>query len=94
MRVASTFVVARRGRDTIASLICLAVVIGTLYFINSQARAQMESVVSGGVAPWQHRATELASTLWLSVRAQSLESGTWVLFAVVGAVLFVIMVKM
>ncbi|HEX2446328.1 MAG TPA: hypothetical protein VHJ77_20430 [Vicinamibacterales bacterium] len=53
----------------------------------------MESFMDGGVSPWRHRATSLANTLFMSIRDQSLENGTWLLFAVVGVVLFLFMLK-
>jgi hypothetical protein len=84
---------ARGGREVIASVFCFAAVIGALFFMDPRVRVQMGSFVDGGVAPWRHRASDLANTLWLSLRDQSLENGTFVLFAVVGFLLFLFMLK-
>jgi hypothetical protein len=82
-----------RSGETVASIFCFAAVVGGLFFLDPRVRGQMESFADGGIAPWQHRVTALANSLFMSIRAQSVENGTWMLFAVVGVLLFLFMLK-
>jgi hypothetical protein len=84
---------ARSGRETAVSVFCFAAVVGALFFLDPRVRVQMESFMDGGISPWRHRATSLANTLFMSLRDQSMENGTWLLFAVVGVLLFLFMLK-
>ena len=84
---------ARGGRERIVSVFCLSAVIISLFVLDPRVRIQLESFVAGGAAPWGQRAGELASTLWLALRDQTLENGTFVIFAVVSGLLFLFMLK-
>jgi hypothetical protein len=48
---------------------------------------------SGGIAPWGARAKELGDALWSAARYQSLENAPLLVFATVGTVLTVFMLK-
>ena len=84
---------ARGGREKIVSAFCFSAVIIGLFFLDPRVRIQAESFVAGGAAPWGQRVGELANTLWLALRDQSLENGTFVIFAVVSGLLFLFMLK-
>jgi hypothetical protein len=92
MPVASRALMARSG-EMVVSVFCFAAVVGGLFFLDPRVRVQMESLADGGIGPWQHRVTSLASSLFTSIHSQSVENGTWVLFAVVGILLFFFMLK-
>jgi hypothetical protein len=46
-----------------------------------------------GLTPWGHRASDLGGALADAIRNQSIENAPLLIFAAVGAVLFVFMVK-
>jgi hypothetical protein len=82
-------------RQLLLSLTALALVVGGLAYVDPRVRDQLSQVASsgGGVSSWDNRLIELGGTLVSAVRYQSLENGPLLIFAVVGAVLFLFMVR-
>ena len=59
------------------------------------SRERVSDVVTGGdgLTPWGDRLTDLGTALASAVRHQSIENAPLLIFAAVGAVLFVFMLK-
>ena len=71
-----------------------AVVLGALVSIDDRVRERFTAVLSGGtVSPWGDRVGDLGDALIGAVRHQSIENAPLLVFASVGAVLFVFMVR-
>jgi hypothetical protein len=66
-----------------------------LVSIDARVRERVSDLVSGGdeLTPLGDRATELGSALLDAIRHQSIENAPLVVFAAVGALLFVFMVR-
>lgn len=77
--------------------ISAAVFCGVMFAIISvdvNVREQMsELVMGGGVSSFSHRTGQVVDALATALRYQTLENAPLVVFAAVGAVLFVFMVK-
>jgi hypothetical protein len=82
-------------RQTIASLAVFAAVLMFLVSLDDRVRDRFSDLLSAGtdLSPWTHRAAELGSVLVDAVRYQSIENAPLVIFAAVGAVLFLFMVR-
>ena len=75
------------------SLAGLAIVVGALVFVDPRVRDRLGALVSGeDGGTIAQRASELASTLVTALRYQSIENAPLLIFATIGAVLFVFMV--
>jgi len=63
--------------------------------VDARVRERVSDVVTGGdsLTPWGDRVSDLGSALALAVRHQSIENAPLLIFAAVGAVLFVFMLK-
>ena len=59
----------------------------------SLRQAILSSLIFGGVSPWGDRIGDLGGALAMAVRHQSIENAPLLVFAAVGAVLFVFMVR-
>ena len=71
-----------------------AVVLGALVSIDDRVRERFSALLSGGtVSPWGDRVGELGDALMSAARHQSIENAPLLIFAAVGAVLVVFMVK-
>jgi hypothetical protein len=71
-----------------------AVVLGALVSIDDRVRERFTAVLSGGaVTPWGDRVGDLGDALMGALRHQSIENAPLLIFAAVGAVLVVFMVK-
>ena len=76
------------------SLAGLAIVVGALVFVDPRVRDRLGALVSGeDGGTIAQRASELASTLVTALRYQSIENAPLLIFATIGAVLFVFMVR-
>jgi hypothetical protein len=84
-----------RFRQLLLSLTAFALVVGGLAYVDPRVREQLAQVLTGGngVSTWDNRLVELGGTLVAALRYQSLENGPLMIFAVVGAVLFLFMVR-
>ena len=71
------------------------IVLGGLLFVDARVRDRFSDLVYGGegAASIGDRAGELANALLTAARYQTIENAPMVIFATVGAVLFVFMVK-
>lgn len=76
-----------------------ALVFGGLLFalvsVDARVRERVGDVIAGGnnLTPWGDRLTDLGATLVSALRHQSIENAPLVVFAAVGAVLFVFMYR-
>ena len=63
--------------------------------VDARVRERVTDVVSGGdgLTPWGDRVSDLGTALMSAVRHQSIENAPLLVFAAVGAVLFVFMLK-
>jgi hypothetical protein len=76
------------------SLAGLAIVVGALVFVDPRVRDRLGALVSGeDGGTIAQRASELASTLVTALQYQSIENAPLLIFATIGAVLFVFMVR-
>jgi len=82
-------------RQLLLSLTAFAIVVGGLAYVDPRVRDQFAQLLTGGdgISSWDNRLADLGSTLISALRYQSLENGPLLIFAVVGAVLFLFMVR-
>lgn len=82
-------------RQLLLSLTAFALVVGGLAYVDPRVRDQFAQLLTGGggISSWDNRLADLGSTLVSALRYQSLENGPLLIFAVVGAVLFLFMVR-
>jgi hypothetical protein len=82
-------------RQLLVSLIGFALVVGGLAYVDPRVRDHFSRLVSGGdgIASWDNRLMELGGVLAGALRYQSIENGPLMIFAVVGAVLFLFMIR-
>jgi hypothetical protein len=77
------------------SLTGFALVVGALVSVDERVRDQFERLVWGGdgLASWDNRLMDLGNALMGALQYQSLENGPLLVFAAVGALLFLFMVR-
>ena len=82
-------------RQLLVSLTGFAIVVGGLVYVDPRVRDQFNRLVSGGdgIASWDNRLVDLGGALVGAMRYQSIENGPLMIFAVVGAVLFLFMIR-
>ena len=82
-------------RQAVLSSLIFGGVLLALASVDARVRERVSDVVSGGdgISPWGDRLSDLVSALSTAVRYQSLENAPLLVFAAVGAVLFVFMVR-
>jgi hypothetical protein len=81
-------------RDGALSLAVFAGVIFALSSVEPNVRERMsELFVGGGVSRWSDRLGDLGGALWLAVRSQSIDNAPMVVFATVGVLLTVFMLR-
>jgi hypothetical protein len=70
-------------------------VLFALASVDARVRERVSDVVTGGdgLTPWGDRLSDLGNALVSAVRHQSIENAPLLVFAAVGAVLFVFMLK-
>jgi len=72
----------------------LGIVIGALVFVDPRVRDRFSALISGADGGTiGQRAAELADVLFTALRYQSIENAPLVIFATLGAILFVFMVR-
>jgi hypothetical protein len=82
-------------RQSMLSLSVFVIVLAGLVFVDPRVRDRFSALVSGGDAGTtvSDRAGDLGHALVTAVRYQSIENAPLLIFATVGAVLFVFMVR-
>jgi hypothetical protein len=82
-------------RQAIVSTAIFGVVLAGLVSIDDRVRDRVADVFYGGngVTPWGDRMGDLGSALMSALRHQSIENAPLLVFAAVGAVLVVFMVR-
>jgi hypothetical protein len=84
-------------KETIGSLLCVAVILVVLVSIDPNVRMKASSMLSdpvgGAVTPFGDKATDLGGALVDALKAQSIDNAPMLVFAVVGGVLFLFMLK-
>ena len=64
-----------------------------LLSVDPRVRDHMADLFRGGASPWGTRLGELGDALWTAARSQSIDNSPLVVFAAVGVVLTVIMLR-
>jgi len=82
-------------RQAVLSSLIFGGVLLALASVDARVRERVGDVVSGsdGLSPWGDRISDLGGALATAIRHQSLENAPLLVFAAVGAVLFVFMVR-
>lgn len=81
-------------RQSLASVAVFSAVLLMLVSVDDRVRDRFAELASGdGASSWTVRAGELTSALASAARHQSIENAPLLIFAVVGAVLVVFMVR-
>jgi hypothetical protein len=85
----------RRIRQGLASVAVFVVILAALVSIDDRVQERFTDVFSTGsaVSPWGDRVGDLGGALTSALKHQSIENGPLLVFAAVGAVLFVFMVR-
>jgi hypothetical protein len=83
----------RGFQQALISTAVLAIVIAALISVDDQVRERFQMLFAGGVSPWAARAGDLGHAVMSALRHQSIENAPLMIFFVVGAVLFVFMVR-
>jgi hypothetical protein len=68
-------------------------VVFALLSVDPRVRDHIADLFRGGASPWSSRLGELGDALWTAARFQSLDNAPMLVFAAVGAVLTVIMLR-
>jgi hypothetical protein len=86
---------ARLGmREGALSGIVFAVILTALVSVDGRVRDRMTDLLgSGSVTPWGDRVSDLAGALWMAAKDQSLDNAPLLVFATVGTVLTVFMLR-
>jgi hypothetical protein len=84
-----------KQRQWILSIAVFVLIIGALVSVDERVRNQFEQLVSGGggVSSWDNRLMDLGAALVAAVRHQSIDNAPLMVFATVGALLFIFMVR-
>ena len=82
-------------REGVVSAVVFGGVLFALVSIDPRVRDHVSDLVGSGanVAPWGSRFGELVDALWAAARSQSIENAPLLVFATVGAVLTLFMLK-
>jgi hypothetical protein len=82
-------------RQWFLSLGVFALVLGALVSIDQRVRDRFLDFITGGdgIAAWDDRLVDLGGALMSALRYQSIENAPLLIFATVGAVLFLFMVR-
>lgn len=83
----------RGAQQLLISAAVFAIVVGALIAVDDKVRERFRDLFSGGLSSWGDRAGDLVGALASALRHQSIENAPLLVFAVVGAVLFVFMVR-
>jgi hypothetical protein len=85
----------RRLRQALVSAAVFAVILAALVSVDDRVQERFSDVFGSGngVSPWGDRLSDLGGALTSALRHQSIENAPLLVFAAVGAVLFVFMVR-
>jgi hypothetical protein len=77
------------------SIVVFGLLLFALVAVDQRVRDRFDDLVAGraDVSPWDDRLADLGDAVAVAVRRQSLENAPLVVFATVGAVLFVFMFR-
>jgi hypothetical protein len=96
-RRSQTQPIMKGSKETIGSVLCLIVILGVLVTMDPRVRMKAGAIVSdpigGAVTPWGDRVTDLGGTLLGALKDQSIDNAPFLIFAVVGGLLFLFMLK-
>jgi hypothetical protein len=79
-------------REGALSAAVFAAILFALLSVDPRVRDHLTDVVAGG-GPWGSRLGDLGSALWMAARTQSIDNAPMLVFATVGAVLTLFMLK-
>lgn len=83
-----------RFRQSMLSAGVFIAILGVLVMVDDRVQERFRDLVSGGsISPYGNRISELGDALFTAVKFQSIENAPLLIFATVGAVLFLFMVK-
>lgn len=82
-------------QQALASTGIFALIVLTLASVDERVRMRVNELAAGtdGVGSWGDKAAYLGDAVWTAARHQSIENAPLVVFATVGAVLFLFMVR-
>ena len=82
-------------REAVVSPAVFGVILLMLVSVDERVRDRFTTLVSGGdgIAPWTARLADLGDALLSAVRSQSIENAPLLVFATVGVVLVLFMVR-
>ena len=81
-------------RQMLLSITAFALVVGGLVHRSPRARQVLAAASGGdGISSWDNRVMDVGGVLLSALKTQSLENGPVVVFAAVGAMLFLFMVR-
>ena len=82
-------------QQALASTGIFALIVLTLASVDERVRMRVNELAAGsdGVGSWGDKAASLGDAVWSAARHQSIENAPLVVFATVGAVLFLFMVR-
>lgn len=81
------------AREGAVSAAVFGAVLFALISVDPRVRDHVSDLFGGGVGPWGSRLGDLGSALWMAARTQSLDNAPLLVFATVGAVLTVFMLR-
>jgi hypothetical protein len=84
-----------KHRQFVLSIAVFVLIIGALVSVDARVRDQVVQFVSGGdgISSFHTRAADLGSAIVTAIRYQSIDNAPLLVFATVGAVLFLFMVR-
>lgn len=80
-------------REGALSVAVFSGVMFALLSVDPRVRDHMSDLFSGGASPWTSRLGDLGDALWTAARSQSLDNAPMLVFAAVGAVLTVFLLR-
>ena len=82
-------------REGVVSAALFGAIMFALVSVDARVREHVSDLVgsNASVAPWSSRVAELIDVLWSAVRYQSIENAPLLVFATVGVVLTVFMLR-
>jgi hypothetical protein len=85
----------KRIRQSVLSLTVFVIVLAGLVSVDARVRDRFTNLIAGGeeLSPWGDRLADLGDALVSAIQHQSIENAPLLIFATVGAVLFVFMVR-
>jgi hypothetical protein len=84
-----------KKRQWLLSVGVFVLIIGALVSVDARVRDQFNNLISGGngISTWDTRALELGGALVTAIRHQSIDNAPLMIFATVGLLLFLFMVR-